>query len=113
MQVKRPLFRADGRNGTTVSVGAPLMVGFGTDGQGVLPWLAQNLSALLTILVSVLLIAALAVVVVAIVRELRRNAVFLDPIDVPPSLDTRGYSPAVVAERLLDALSPMQRKGPH
>jgi tetratricopeptide (TPR) repeat protein len=112
MQVKRPLLRADCRNGMTVRFGAPLMFGFGTDGQGALPWLAQNLSALFTILLSVLLIAALAVLLYAIVRELRRNAVFLDPIDVPRALDTRGYSPAVVAERLLDALLAMQRKAP-
>jgi len=112
MQVNRPLFRADGRDGITVRLGAPLMFGFGTDGQGVLPWLAQNLSALFTILLSILLIAALAVLVYAIVRELRRNAVFLDPIDVPRALDTRGYSPVVVAERLLDALLAMQRKAP-
>jgi tetratricopeptide (TPR) repeat protein len=112
MQVKRPLLRADRCNGTTVRLGAPLMFGFGTDGQGVLPWLAQNLSALFTILLSVLLIAALAVLLYAIVRELRRNAVFLDPIDVPRALDTRGYSPVVVAERLLDALLAMQRKAP-
>ena len=112
MQVKRPLFRADGRNRMTARIGAPLMFGFGADGQGMLPWLAQNLSALLTILVSVLLLAALAVLLFGIVREIRRNAVFLDPIDVPRALDTRGYSPAVVAERLLDALSAMQRKAP-
>jgi len=112
MQVKRPLLRSDCRNEMTVRFGAPLMFGFGTDGQGVLPWLAQNLSALFTILLSILLIAALAVLVYAIVRELRRNAVFLDPIDVPRALDTRGCSPVVVAERLLDALLAMQRKAP-
>jgi tetratricopeptide (TPR) repeat protein len=96
----------------TAGLGAPLLFGFGTDGPGVLPWLAQNLSALLTILVSVVLIAALAVLLFAIVRELRRNAVFLDPIDVPETLGARGYSPGVVAERLLDALLAMQRKAP-
>ncbi len=110
--MKRPLLRAECRNAMTVRFGAPLMFGFGTDGQGVLPWLAQNLSALFTIFLSVLLIAALAVLLYAIVRELRRNAVFLDPIDVPRALDTRGYSPVVVAERLLDALLAMQRKAP-
>ena len=112
MQVKHLQFRANGRNRITARLGAPLMFGFGADGQGMLPWLAQNLSALLTILVSILLLAALAVLLFGIVREIRRNAVFLDPIDVPRALDTRGYSPAVVAERLLDALSAMQRKAP-
>ena len=112
MQVQHLQFRANGRNRITVRLGAPLMFGFGADGQGMLPWLAQNLSALLTILVSILLLAALAVLLFGVVREIRRNAVFLDPIDVPRALDTRGYSPAVVAERLLDALSAMQRKAP-
>jgi len=72
MQVKHPQFRANGRNRITVRLGAPLMFGFGADGQGMLPWLAQNLSALLTILVSVLLLAALAVLLFGIVREIRR-----------------------------------------
>src|ERR1700694_5200699 len=96
----------------TARLGAPLLLGFGTDGQGALPWLAQNLSALFTILLSAVLIAALAALLYTIVRELRRNTVFLDPIDVPRSLSARGYSPAVIAERLLDALLAMRRKAP-
>jgi tetratricopeptide (TPR) repeat protein len=109
MGIKRQLFRPGRR---IEQVGAPLLFDFGTDGQGALPWLAQNLSAIFTILLSVVLIAALAALLYAIVRELRRNTVFLDPIDVPPALSMRGYSPAVVAERLLDALLAMQRKAP-
>jgi tetratricopeptide (TPR) repeat protein len=109
MRIERQPFRPGRR---IEQVGAPLLFDFGTDGQGALPWLAQNLAAIFTILLSAVLIAALAALLYAIVRELRRNTVFLDPIDVPPSLSMRGYSPAVVAERLLDALLAMQRKAP-
>jgi tetratricopeptide (TPR) repeat protein len=74
--------------------------------------LAQSLSATFTIILSIVLIAGLGVVVYAILREVRRNTVFLDPIDVPQGLSERGYSPAIIAERLLDALLAMQRKAP-
>jgi tetratricopeptide (TPR) repeat protein len=112
MRIKRQLFRPGRRNLTTASFEAPLLFGLSTDGQGTLPWLAQNLSAIFTILLSAVLIAALAAVLYAIVRELRRNTIFLDPIDVPRALAARGFSPAVVAERLLDALLAMQRRAP-
>jgi len=112
MPSKRQLFRLDCRDGMTARFGAPLLFGFASDGQGALPWLAQNLFAIFTILLSVVLIAALAALLVAIVRELRRSTMFLDPIDVPQALDARGYSPVVVAQRLLDALLAMQRKAP-
>ncbi|OLC69597.1 MAG: hypothetical protein AUH79_01170 [Betaproteobacteria bacterium 13_1_40CM_4_64_4] len=111
-KVERSLFRPDRRNGTIASFEAPLVFGLGTDNQGTLPWLAQNLSAIFTILVSAVLIAALAALLYAIVRELRCNTVFLDPIDVPRSLAARGYLPAVVAKRLLDALLAIQRRAP-
>jgi tetratricopeptide (TPR) repeat protein len=77
-----------------------------------LPNLAQNLAAILTIALSVALIAALAAFVYAVVRELSRRTVLLDPIDVPGELAARGYSPAVVAERLLDTLLAIQREAP-
>lgn len=93
---------------------APLLFGFGTDGadRQLLPWLAQNLAATFTLLLSVVLIAALAALLYAIVRELRRNTVFLDPISVPARVAARGYTPEVVAEHLLDALLAMQRQAP-
>lgn len=112
MQSKHAPFRPAGRDGMSARLGVPLVLGFGTDGDATLPWLAQNLVAVFTILVSIVLIAALAGLLYAIARELRRNAVSLDPIDVPRALDARGYSPVVVAERLLDALCAMQRKLP-
>ncbi|MDQ2963447.1 MAG: tetratricopeptide repeat protein [Pseudomonadota bacterium] len=109
--LKRQLFGLHRRNANTANFGAPILFGF-TDGQGALPWLAQNLVAIFTILLLAVLIAALAALLYTIVRELRRNTVFLDPIDVPHLLAVRGYSPAVVAERLLDSVLAMQRKAP-
>jgi tetratricopeptide (TPR) repeat protein len=104
------------RSGSASLAGAPasLLLGFGTDGadRQLLPWLAQNLAAIFTVLLSVVLIAALAVLLYAIVRELRRNTVFLDPISVPARVAARGYTPEVVAEHLLDALLAMQRQAP-
>ena len=67
MRIKRQLFRPGRRNLTTASFEAPLLFGLSTDGQGTLPWLAQNLSAIFTILLSVVLIAALATLALAIV----------------------------------------------
>jgi hypothetical protein len=112
MPSKRQPFRPERGDGLTASLEASLLFGFGTDGQGTLPWLAQNLAAVFTILLSIVLITALAALLYAIARELRRHTIFLDPIDVPRALDARGYSPVVVAERLLDALSAMQHRAP-
>jgi tetratricopeptide (TPR) repeat protein len=98
--------------GAAPTAAFPLLWGFGQGGDGALASLAQNLAAIFTVAVSIVLIVALAALVYAIVRELRRNTVFLDPIDVPRTLASRGYSPAVVAERMLDALLAMQRKAP-
>ena len=75
---------------------APLLFGFGTEGAGsqVLPWLAQNVAAVFTILLSIVLIALLAALVYALWRELRRNTIVLDPLEVPRELVERGYTPA-------------------
>ncbi len=74
--------------------------------------LAQASAAVLALLLALLLIIALGVLAYAVARELKRRIVFIDPIDVPRTLDARGYSPGVVAERMLDALSAMRRKTP-
>jgi tetratricopeptide (TPR) repeat protein len=88
----------------------PLLFGFGTDGaeQNFLPWLAQNVAAVFTILLSITLIALLAAFVYALWRELRRNTIVLDPLEVPRELVRRGYTPAVVTERLLNAIQTIQ-----
>jgi hypothetical protein len=38
--------------------------------------------------------------VYALWRELRRSTIVLDPLEVPRELAERGYTPAVVTERL-------------
>jgi tetratricopeptide (TPR) repeat protein len=88
----------------------PLLFGFGTDGadRALLPWLAQNVSALFTILLSIVLIALLVALVYALWRELRRNAIVLDEITVPREMAERGYTPAVVTERLLFEIGTIQ-----
>jgi len=89
---------------------APLLFGFGTEGAGsqVLPWLAQNVAAIFTILFSLALIALLVALAYALWRELRRNTIVLDPLEVPRELAERGYTPGVVTERLLDAIHTIQ-----
>jgi tetratricopeptide (TPR) repeat protein len=70
--------------------------------------LARVAGALLVLLLGTVLIGAPAAALYALVRELRRNPLFLDPIDVPRDLEARGYSPGVVAERILEALGAMR-----
>ena len=88
----------------------PLLFGFGTEGaeHQFLPWLAQNVAAVFTILLSIALIALIAALVYALWRELRRNTIVLDPLEVPRELAERGYTPAVVTERLLNAIHTIQ-----
>ena len=88
----------------------PLLFGFGTDGadRQFLPWLAQNVAAVFTILLSIVLIVLLGALVYALWRELRRSTIVLDPLEVPRELIERGYTPAVVTERLLNAIHTIQ-----
>jgi len=90
--------------------GLPLLFGFGTEGaeRNFLPWLAQNVAAVFTILLSIVLIALLAALVYALWRELRRNTIVLDPLEMPRELIERGYSPAVITERMLHAVHTIQ-----
>jgi tetratricopeptide (TPR) repeat protein len=88
---------------------APALLGLDPDALSSLAHISATIFALTA---SLVLIAALAALLYAIVRELRRDTLFLDPIEVPRSLDARGYSPAVVAERILDALSAMRHRTP-
>jgi tetratricopeptide (TPR) repeat protein len=105
-RVARMTLRGSKSGGATV----PLLFGFGTEGaeRDVLPWLAQNVAATFTILFSLALIALLGAVVYALWRELRRNTIALDPLEVPRELAERGYTPAVVTERLLEAIHTIQ-----
>src|SRR5512142_2352749 len=70
--------------------------------------LARIAGALLIVLGATAILGAIAALIYAAARELKRDTLFLDPIDVPRALDARGYSSTVVAERLLDALRAIQ-----
>lgn len=105
-RVTRTTMRASNPGRATV----PLLFGFGTEGaeQHLLPWLAQNVAAVFTILLSLALIALLGALAYALWRELRRSTIVLDPLEVPRELAERGYTPAVVTERLLEAIHTIQ-----
>lgn len=70
--------------------------------------IAENIGALFSIAISLVLIVAIAALVFAFVKEIRRESIYLDPIDVPEDLAKRGYSPAVVTDRLLDRVRTIQ-----
>jgi tetratricopeptide (TPR) repeat protein len=95
---------------STGTAAVPLLFGFGTDGadRQFLPWLAQNVAAIFTILLSLLLIVVLGALVYALWREIRRSTIVLEPLEVPRELAERGYTSAVVTERLLDAIHIIQ-----
>jgi tetratricopeptide (TPR) repeat protein len=97
-------------NGPGALGAQPLLFGFGTDGaeHQFLPWLAQNFAAVFTMLLSIVLIALLMALLYALWRELRRNTIVLEPLEVPRELLERGYTPAVVTERLLHAIHTIQ-----
>jgi tetratricopeptide (TPR) repeat protein len=99
--------RLRGARGAPASL--PAFLGLDPDALSSLAHVSATIFALTA---SIVLIATLAALLYAIVRELRRDTLFVDPIDVPRSLDARGYSPAVVAERVLDALSALRRTAP-
>ena len=70
--------------------------------------IAENAGALFSIVVSLTLVVVVLALVVAFVKEVRQDAVYLDPIDVPRELAERGYTPAVVTDRLLDGIRAIQ-----
>ena len=55
-----------------------------------------------------MLIVLVGALVYALWRELRRSTIVLDPLEVPRELAERGYTPAVVTERLLNAIHTIQ-----
>jgi tetratricopeptide (TPR) repeat protein len=70
---------------------------------------AENAGALFSIVVSLVLLSVIVAFVLAFVKEIHRDALFLDPLDVPDDLVKQGYAPAVVTERVLDQLRGIQR----
>lgn len=71
--------------------------------------IAENAGALFSIVVSLVLLSVIVAFVLAFVKEIHRDALFLDPLDVPDDLVKQGYAPAVVTERMLDQLRGIQR----
>lgn len=71
--------------------------------------IAENAGALFSIVVSLLLLGVIVAFLLAFVKEIHREALFLDPLEVPEDLVKRGYTPAVVTERMLDQLRNIQR----
>jgi tetratricopeptide (TPR) repeat protein len=65
--------------------------------------LSEILGSLSTIVSSVVLMAALAVVFSLGVREALRDAIVMDPIEMPKDVVELGYSPQVFTSRLEDA----------
>lgn len=80
----------------------------GTAESSVLTRLAQDVGALFSILLSVVLIVVIAALVFAFIKEVRRETIYLEPVDVPEDLVKRGYSPGVVTDRLLDRVRAIQ-----
>jgi tetratricopeptide (TPR) repeat protein len=68
-----------------------------------------HVDAIVAIVMSVAMVALVAGIVIAIWLEIRKDVVFLEPIEVPFDLARRGYSPAVAAARLLDEARAIQR----
>jgi len=74
-----------------------------------LPHFDATVSTLLALAIVGAVVGAIVALAVAIVREVRNDTVFLEPIDVPGDLARRGFHPAVVASLLLDCARPLQR----
>lgn len=77
--------------GTTIPVGA--MFGLLSMPHG---------DAILSVVLALLLVAPVGGLVYAFWREVRNATMFVEPIEVPHELARSGFSPAVVAARLLD-----------
>jgi tetratricopeptide (TPR) repeat protein len=76
--------------------------------RGLLPRLAENAGALFSIVVSVLLIAALVALTFAFLRDLRRDAFELDAFTAPKEVTDRGYTSNAIAEAILDEIRTVQ-----
>lgn len=68
-----------------------------------------HVDAFIATVLLVSLVALMAGLAIAIWLEIRKDIVFLEPIEVPSDLARRGYSPAVAAARLLDEARSVQR----
>ncbi|MCA8881962.1 MAG: tetratricopeptide repeat protein [Rhodobacteraceae bacterium] len=71
--------------------------------------IGEALGFLRTLIVNLAVIAAVVALVVLTVAELRRQPVIIEEISLPPALTARGYSGAVAAQRLWDAITRVQQ----
>lgn len=60
--------------------------------------------------VNLIVIISIAAIVVLLTRELLREPVIIEEVSLPPSMVTQGFSGAVTAQRLWDAISDIQVK---
>ena len=63
---------------------------------------AGHLKNVISVFTSVLILVIVIGLVVSITRQVLENTVLIEPIQVPQSLVERGYTPEVVAHRLMD-----------
>jgi tetratricopeptide (TPR) repeat protein len=73
-----------------------------------LPALAESIGAVFSILISVVLIAAIVALIYAFVREVRRDTLDIEAISAPAKLTERGYSEAVIAGAVLEEIHNIQ-----
>ena len=69
-----------------------------------------NVDAIVATVLSLALFAFIVGIAIAIWREIRKDTVFLEPIEVPADLARRGYSPTVTAAQLLDEARAIQTR---
>ena len=63
-----------------------------------------------TLAVNLIVIISIAAIVVLLTRELLREPVIIEEVSLPPSMVAQGFSGAVTAQRLWDAISDIQIK---
>jgi tetratricopeptide (TPR) repeat protein len=71
---------------------------------GLLPSLAENAGALFSIMISVVLIAAIVALLISFAREIRRETIVLDEFTAPEDVVKAGYTSTVIAEKILDEI---------
>jgi tetratricopeptide (TPR) repeat protein len=73
-----------------------------------LPALAESIGAVFSILIGVVLIAAIVALIYAFVREVRRDTLDIEAISAPAKLTDRGYTESVIAGAVLEEIHNIQ-----
>jgi tetratricopeptide (TPR) repeat protein len=71
--------------------------------------LAEHTGGAFSLVLSIILLAAIVALVVAFIKELRSDTVVLEGFSAPPDLVNRGYTPTVIAEYILDEIRSIQK----